>query len=303
MEKDSIVGFQSIARDISDRKRLEEERLEMERKLLHTQKLESLAVMAGGIAHDFNNQLAVVLGNLELALMELASRFGGQTGPSECGRVGQTISGTLSQDAGLHGQSPCIPLNLDLNQFLTSNLSQLKLGLPKNVTLNPESLNSLPNIKGDPDQIRSLLKNILVNACEAIGDKDGEARFSTGVMDCDTEYLSRSRPLKHPEPGRFVFLEVTDTGCGMDAETQRQIFDPFFMYKILGSWPGMAEALGIVKSHHGAIIVDSEIGKGTTIRVSFPVLRETQSPLFRSKTKLSLSPQFPSVLPDEKLFL
>ncbi len=95
-------------------------------------------------------------------------------------------------------------------------------------------------------------------------------------------YLSRSRLEEKPEPGRFVFLEVTDTGCGMDAETQRRLFDPFFSTKFWGRGLGMAKVMGITKGHHGAIIVDSEVGKGTTIRVLFPVSKEAQAPLFRS---------------------
>ncbi|MHB8203027.1 MAG: PAS domain S-box protein [Desulfomonilaceae bacterium] len=274
IEQNGALQLFSIIHDITDRERLEQERLEMERKLLHTQKLESLAVMAGGIAHDFNNQLAVVLGNLELALMDLAPDSGVRPSIQNAVEAAKR-SAELSRKMQVYtGNVLYSPVNLDLNEFLTSNLSQLKLGLPKNITINSESFNSLPNIKGDPEQIRSLLRNILVNACEAIGDKDGEARFSTGVMDCDTEYLSRSCPLKHPEPGRFVFLEVSDTGCGMDAETQRQLFDPFFSTKFWCRGLGMAEALGIVKSHHGAIIVDSGVGEGTTIHVLFPVLKE-----------------------------
>ncbi|MDA8407646.1 MAG: PAS domain S-box protein [Deltaproteobacteria bacterium] len=274
IEQNGALQLFSIIHDITDRERLERKRLQMERKLLHTQKLESLAVMAGGIAHDFNNQLAVVLGNLELALMDLAPDSGVKPSIQNAVEAAKQ-SAELSRKMQVYtGNVLYSPVNLDLNEFLTSNLSQLKLGLPKNITLICESFNSLPNIKGDPEQIRSLLRNILVNACEAIGEKDGEARFSTGVMDCDTDYLSLSCPLKHPEPGRFVFLEVSDTGCGMDAETQRQLFDPFFSTKFWGRGLGMSEALGIVKSHHGAIIVDSGVGEGTTIRVLFPVLKE-----------------------------
>jgi len=91
------------------------------------------------------------------------------------------------------------------------------------------------------------------------------------------EYLSRSRSTEHPEPGRFVFVEVTDTGCGMDADTQRRLFDPFFSTKFSGRGLGMAEVLGIVNGHHGAITVDSEIGKGTTIRVLFPASEKAQA--------------------------
>jgi signal transduction histidine kinase len=166
-------------------------------------------------------------------------------------------------------------VELDLNGLLNKNLNQLKSSLPKNVTLNKEIYQEIEPIKGDPDQIQRLAMNILVNAAEAIGDQDGEVRLSTGVMDCDEAYLRRSRLEELPEPGRFVFLEVRDTGCGMDSGTHDKLLDPFFTTKFWGRGIGMAEVRGIVKGHRGAIIVDSEVGKGTTINVLFPAFKET----------------------------
>jgi signal transduction histidine kinase len=173
------------------------------------------------------------------------------------------------------GDTFCNPVELDLNELLNKNLNQLKSSLPKNVTFTSEIYNNLDPIKGDPDQIQRLAMNIVVNAAEAIGDQDGEVRLSTGVMDFDEGYLRRSRLEEQPEPGRFVFLEVRDTGCGMDSGTEDKLFDPFFTTKFWGRGIGMAEARGIVKGHGGAIIVDSEVGKGTTIRALFPTFKET----------------------------
>jgi signal transduction histidine kinase len=124
---------------------------------------------------------------------------------------------------------------------------------------------------------------LVANAAEAIGDKGGDVTIRTGVMECDEAYLRRSRLEEKPEPGRFVFLEVTDTGSGMDPETQRKLFDPFFSTKFWGRGLGMAEVIGIVKGHHGAILVDSEVGKGTTVRVLF--LAVDTSPLVVSHRK------------------
>jgi PAS domain S-box-containing protein len=262
--------------DITERKRLEEENLEMERKLLHAQKLESLAVMAGGIAHDFNNQLAVVLGNLELGLMDLAPDSVVRPSVMNAIQAAKRSAELCRQIQIYTGNTFYNPLDLDLNELLNTNPIPMQLRVSRNVTLNLESHNTLPPIKGDPDQIQCLVTNILVNASEAVGDKNGEVRLSTGVIDCDAEYLSRSRIEEKPEPGRFVFLEVTDTGYGMDADTQRRLFDPFFSTKFWGRGLGMSKVIGITKGHHGAIIVDSEVGKGTTIRVLFPVQEEVQ---------------------------
>ena len=113
--------------------------------------------------------------------------------------------------------------------------------------------------------------NILVNASEAIADKDGNVTLRTGFMDCDAAYLRRSRLEEKPAPGRFVFLEVTDTGCGMDANNQRRLFDPFFTTKFTGRGLGMSAVQGIMRAHKGAFLVESRPGVGTTIQVLFPI--------------------------------
>ena len=275
----------------------------MERKLLHTQKLESLAVMAGGIAHDFNNQLAVVLGNLELALMDLTPDSVVRPSIMNAIQAGKRSAELCRQIQIYTGNTFYYPVDLDLNELLNTNPIPLKLLVSRNVALNLESYNALPPIKGDPDQIQCLVTNILVNASEAVGDKNGEVRLSTGVIDCDAEYLSRSRLEEKPEPGRFVFLEVTDTGYGMDADTQRRLFDPFFSTKFWGRGLGMSKVIGITKGHHGAIIVDSEVGKGTTIRVLFPVSKEAQASSVYVMDVVQTKPPVPArVLPGEKLF-
>jgi signal transduction histidine kinase len=172
---------------------------------------------------------------------------------------------------------------LDLNELLNKNRDLLKLGFAKDVALNLETYSAVPTIQGDPHQIQRVIVNLVANAAEAIGDKGGDVTIRTGVMDCDEVYLSHSRIEEKPEPGRFVFLEVSDTGSGMDPETQRKLFDPFFTTKFWGRGLGMAEVIGIVKGHHGAILVDSEVGKGTTVRVLF--LAADTSPLVVSHRK------------------
>ena len=261
-----------IIHDITDRKRLEEERMEMERKILHAQKLESLGIMAGGIAHDFNNQLAVVLGNLELGIMD--QTLDPKTRHSiESAFEAAKRSAELSRQMLVYtGNTFYHPVELDLNELLNKNRDLLKLGFTKDVSLNLESYSAIPPIKGDSHQLQRVIVNLVANASEAIGDKDGDVTIRTGVMDCDEVYLSHSQSEEKPGPGRFVFLEVSDTGSGMDPETQRKLFDPFFSTKFWGRGLGMAEVIGIVKGHQGAILVDSEVGNGTKIRVLFPAV-------------------------------
>jgi CheY-like chemotaxis protein len=166
------------------------------------------------------------------------------------------------------------PVDIDLNELLNRDPALLKSTVSKYGALNFETSSTLPIIKGDAEQLQRLVMNILVNASEAIADKDGNVTLGTGVMDCDAAYLSRSRLEEKPEPGRFVFLEVSDTGCGMDVATQHKLFDPFFSTKFTGRGLGMAEVMGTIKGHQGAIIVESEVGKGTTVRVLFPALEK-----------------------------
>lgn len=260
----------SIAQDVTERKFLEEERMETQRKLLHARKLESLGIMAGGIAHDFNNQLAVILGNLELGLMDLPPDSGARASIINAVRAAKRSAELARQMLVYTGNTFYYPVDLNLDELLNNPQDLLKSQVSKNVTLKLEKHGALPTTKGDPDQIRRLIANVVSNAFEAIGDKGGDVTIRTGVMECDEAYLRQGRLQEKPEPGRFVFLEVSDTGSGMDPETQYKLFDPFFSTKFWGRGLGMAEVAGILKGHQGAIMLDSEIGKGSTIRILFP---------------------------------
>jgi PAS domain S-box-containing protein len=262
-----------VVTDITERKRME-----MEHELLQTQKLESLRVMAGGVAHDFNNQLAVILGNLELALDDLPHNSEAKASIINAIRASER-SAELSRQMQIYtGSAFYLPVDLDLNELLNKNRDLLKLCVSMHVSLTFQVRGALPHIKGDVDQINRLFMNILINASEAIGDNHGEVQLSTGVVDCDEMYLRYSRLETRPEPGRFVFLEITDSGCGMTPETVSKLFDPFFTTKFTGRGLGMSEALGIVKSHGGALFVVSQMRKGTTIRVLLPVSEKAQAP-------------------------
>ncbi len=298
-----VIGVLGIFEDITDRKRLQAERLEMERTLLRAQKLECLGDMAGGVAHDFNNQLAVILGNLELAVMDLTDHSEVEMSIKNAIAAAK-LSAELSRQMQIYtGNLLYEPLALDLNEFLNKNRHMLKLSISKHVSFNFDGCNTLPPIKADPDQIQRLVKNILVNASEAIGDNDGEVTIRTGVIDYDERYLSLSRLEEKPAPGRFVFLEVSDNGCGMDAETLQRIFDPFFTTKFLGRGLGMSEVMGIVKGHHGAIAVESEVGKGTIISVLFPLSKEVRTSIVPVTEPVDTKPSGPDTSDQRKTIL
>lgn len=275
----SATGIFGISRDITDFKRMEEERLEMERRLLHSQKLESLGVLTGGIAHDFNNLLMVILGSLELTELKLPPHSPAQRNLQDAMKACETGSRLISQMLDYAGKGRFVLRSTDLNNLVHDNVSLFRTSIAKNVELVISTTPELPTINADEEQIRQVIMNLIINAAEAIGNGPGVITVGTGVVDCNDEYLNLSRVEEKPPAGRFVFLEVSDTGCGMNDETVARLFDPFFTTKFLGRGLGMSAVLGIVRTHGGAIFLESKAGKGTVFRILFPALGETASDL------------------------
>lgn len=257
-------------RDITDRKRVEAERLELERNFLHSQKLESLGVLAGGIAHDFNNLLTVIVGNLDLALINIPPDSPTCANVKKAIQATQRATDLTQQMLAYSGKGSFILKSININEIVTDNVHLFRASISKNVKLNLETAKTLPFIMADPGQIQQVVMNLLTNASEAIGVSNGTVTLKTGVMQCDDEYLCQSRLEEKPSAGRFVFLEVSDTGAGMNRETNQRLFDPFYTTKFAGRGLGLSAVLGIVRGHKGAIMVNSEIGKGTTFGVFFP---------------------------------
>jgi two-component system, cell cycle sensor histidine kinase and response regulator CckA len=265
-----INGVVITARDITERKKAEELKLDMERRLLHAQKLESLGVMAGGIAHDFNNLLMAILGNLDLARLDLSPVSRSRPFIDQALVAARRAADLTNQMLAYSGKGRFDLKPFDLSELVQEMAHLLKASISKTVTLNLQMDGDLPSIVADPSQIQQIIMNLIVNASEAIGEHPGVVTISTGSLDCDQGYLQRSRLKEKPAPGAYVFIEVRDTGCGMDEETKDRLFDPFFTTKFTGRGLGMAAVLGIVSGHKGAIMVESEPGKGATIRVMFP---------------------------------
>ncbi len=262
--------------DITARKRAEEERLELERRLLHHQKLESLGMLAGGIAHDFNNLLMAIQGNLELALSDISHI------PSAEGRLYRAIGATrraadlVRQILTCSGESHSEFARVDINQLLKENMDLLRAGMLSNITLQFHPARDLPAIRADAGQIQQILMNLVINGCEAVGDEIGTVAVSTGKMECSEGYLRRSRLEEKPAAGPFLFFEVADSGSGMGKATLDRIFDPFFTTKFVGRGLGMSAVMGIVRNHKGAIIIESTMNHGTTVRVLLPVPEDSR---------------------------
>jgi two-component system cell cycle sensor histidine kinase/response regulator CckA len=261
----------SVIRDITERRKAEEEKLELERRLLHAQKLESLGVLAGGIAHDFNNLLMAILGNLDMALVKLSPLSTARENIEQALQATHRSADLTRQMLAYSGKGMFVVRRMDLSELVEENAHLLRASIAKNVTLKFELQRPLRAVEADPAQLQQVVMNLITNSSEAIGDQPGVIRLSTGVAACTDAELRRSRTDEVPSAGTYAFLEVADTGCGMSEDTLQRLFDPFFTTKAMGRGLGMSAILGIVRGHQGAIMVDSVVGRGTTIRVLLPV--------------------------------
>ena len=265
-----LVSYDGVVNDITDRKRAEKLELELQRLLLQAQKLESLGVMAGGIAHDFNNLLMGIMGNLELTLMKLGPTDGVRPRIEQAHQAACQAAELAGQMLAYSGRGLFVVSDLNLSTLVLESAHLLRSALSRSVTLSLQLDRELPQVRADLAHFQQVVMNLLTNASEAIGDGPGVVTIATGVVDCDREYLNRSVIGQKPAPGRFVLLEVSDTGAGIDAETRQRMFDPFYSTKFTGRGLGLSAVLGIVKGHGGAITVDSAVDRGTTMRVLLP---------------------------------
>jgi len=260
----------AVVVDITKRKRLEEERRNLEKQLQHTQKLESLGVLAGGIAHDFNNLLTGILGNADLALMELSPVSPIRKYVENIQKSSIRASDLSNQMLAYSGKGRFLIQALDLNQVIEEMTHLLRVSISKTALLKYNLYPGLPAMEGDATQIRQVIMNLITNASEAINNKSGIISITTGVIDCDAHYLRETFFDEGLEEGFYVYVEVADSGVGMDKETQNRIFDPFYTTKVTGRGLGLAAVIGIVRGHKGAIKVYSEKGRGTTFKLLFP---------------------------------
>jgi len=257
-------------RDISDRIRAEEERNQLERQLLQAQKMESLGVLAGGIAHDFNNLLMVMIGNLDLAQIRIQKESPAIPHIRDAEAAAVRAADLTKQMLAYSGKGRFIIEEIDLNHLLKEMLHLLNVSVSKKAVLRFNPSDNLPAVEADATQLRQIIMNMVINASEAIGDRSGVIAITTGCMDCDQSYLKNVWLEENLTDGLYVYLEIADTGCGIEPEILSRIFDPFFSTKFTGRGLGMAAVLGIIRGHKGAIRVYSEAGKGTTFKVLLP---------------------------------
>ncbi len=274
-EDGSPRGVLVVARDISARKAAEAERFMTEARVRETQKLESLGVLAGGIAHDFNNLLTGILGNASLAKLDLAADTPPYNCVEEIEKASLRAAELCRQMLAYSGKGRFVVQLLDLSELITEAGPLLELSTTKKAKLRFFLNKHLPLIQADVNQLRQVVINLVSNAAESIGDKDGLIRITTGAMRATREYLHHTHLSPDLPEGNYVFVEVSDNGAGMPPEILQRIFEPFYTTKFTGRGLGLSAVLGIVRGHNGAIKVESEPGKGASFLVLFPAAEQT----------------------------
>jgi two-component system cell cycle sensor histidine kinase/response regulator CckA len=270
-----VTGCIGTVADITGRKRAEEERRKLEEQVQHAQRLQSLGLLAGGLAHDFNNLLTVILGNARMALMDLRPGSPAVENLAEIETATSRAAELTSQMLAYSGKGRFTLTAVNLSRLTEEIANLLETVISKKAVIQYHLSAGLPSIEADPAQIRQVVMNLITNASEAIGERGGVITVGTGILDADRTYLSSTYFDDHLPEGRYVYLEVCDTGCGMHPETQAKIFDPFFTTKFTGRGLGLAAVLGIVRAHNGALRVSSRPGAGSAFRLLFPASEKT----------------------------
>jgi PAS domain S-box-containing protein len=270
-DQGDVVGYWGVLTDITGRKRDETERRRLDARVRDAQKLESLSILAGGVAHDFNNLLMGVLGNAELALLDIPEESRARESVEKIRTSALRAADLARQMLAFSGKGRFVVGSIGLSEVISEMEQLIKSSVSTDALIEYHLDVDMPAVSADVTQIRQLVLNLVSNACEALEKKGGLVVLSTGTLECTEEYLSSTEIGGSCSAGTYAFLEVSDTGTGMDEATVGKMFDPFFTTKFTGRGLGLAAVSGIVRGHHGAITVDSEPGKGTKVRVMLPV--------------------------------
>ncbi len=284
-------GLISIMRDLTERKEAESERRRLEAQIEHAQKLESMGILAGGIAHDFNNLLVGVLGNASLAKQEVSVGSVTWDRVHQIEVAAQRAAGLTREMLAYSGRGKFVIEPLDLSNLVGEITRLLEVSISKKIDVTYEFCPDLPAVRGDASQLQQVIMNLITNASEAIGDHPGSIALATRHVEVHDGELTDSGSGDPVPAGPYVSLCVRDTGVGMDTDTQRRIFDPFFTTKFTGRGLGLAAVQGIVRGHEGAILVDSEPGRGSHIDVLLPCAPEKPVGVSRRLTPIPLSSQ------------
>jgi len=259
----SILGYQGIIRDVTDRKKLEEQ-------FRQAQKMEAIGVLAGGVAHDFNNLLTVIIGNAQLALMKVIKDESLRKGIEETKKAGERAASLTRQLLAFSRKQIIKPEVLDINEVINETKKMLRRMIGEDIEFQTVLGLELWKIYADLGQIDQIIMNLAVNAKDAM-PMGGKFTIKTANMDLDESYFHK-HGIEKKKPGHYVMLTVSDTGIGMDKKTREHIFEPFFTTKKVGKGTGLglSTVYGIVKQNNGFVWVCSEPEQGSTFKICLP---------------------------------
>jgi len=270
MHRGKSIGALGVLMDVSERVNAEERRRQLEVRVQEAQRLESLALLAGGVAHDFNNLLTAILGSTELARLSLDDHEAVGTSLREIEQAAGQAADLCRQMLAYSGRGQFLVGPADLDQVVRGMEDLLRSLSPVKSPLELRLDGNLPAVEADVSQLQQVVLNLVTNAAEASGERSGPIVLSTSVERCSQERLDGFLLGEELPAGRYVCLQVSDHGCGMDRQTRDHVFEPFFSTKFVGRGLGLAAVLGIVRGHGGAIRLESAPGRGSVFTVLLP---------------------------------
>jgi PAS domain S-box-containing protein len=272
-EDGAILGYQGIMRDITERKRAEEEKSRLEAQLVRAQRMEAMGTLAGGVAHDFNNILAAIVGYVELTMLDVAEVTKVKHNLEEVLRASKRAKDLVNQILAFSRQSQHELKPVEITPIVKETLKLLRASLPTTIEIRHHIEPSTGAIEADPTQIHQVLMNLCTNAAHAMGEEGGLLEVSVTKVDIDASTAPLNLDI---DLGPYLKISVRDTGHGMTSEVRERIFDPYFTTKDKGKGTGLGLAVvhGIVKSHKGGICAESEPGSGTCFHVYFPRIEQ-----------------------------
>jgi PAS domain S-box-containing protein len=259
-----------MIRDLTTHRRAEAERARLEAALLQAQKMESLSAFAAGVAHDFNNLLVAVLANAEAVASGMPRDAPGRSALDDVAAAARRGAALVRQLLAYAGRARVARQPLDLSGAVNDVLHILRASVPRKIALEIHLAERAP-LMGDRGQLGQAVVNLVLNAAEAIGDREGHVVLSTGVEKCPEGHPALALAQPALEPGPYSWLEVRDDGAGMPPEVASRIFDPFFSTRSVGRGLGLSAVAGVVRAHGGAVEVDSSLGRGSRFRLWLPV--------------------------------
>lgn len=257
-----------------ERSGAEEKRRWLEMKMLYAQKLESLSVLSGGVAHNFNSLLTAIMGNAELAMEKLSEESPAFRNLQKIETSAGTAAELAQQMLQYAGMGRFVVETLDISKLVREIKALIESMLTRRINIHYELADELPLIKADVPQIQQLILNLVLNSAEAIGENNGDITISSSAIRAEMRWLRDAFLTDELNPGVYARLKISDNGPGIAEDDRAKIFDPFYTTKFTGRGLGLAAVQGIIRGHGGAIRVYSEVGKGTTMDILFPKVKE-----------------------------